>query len=354
MKKLKIAQVAPLYESVPPKLYGGTERVVSYLTEELVNRGEDVTLFASGDSVTKARLVSGCDQSLRLNKSCEDQMVHHIALLQRVLDESDQFDLIHFHIDYLHFPISRLMRLPHVTTLHGRLNMPDLKPFYDIFSDMPVVSISHEQRKPLMNANWVGNVYHGLPENLFQPSYDSGKYLAFLGRISPEKRVDRAIEIAVRAGIPLKIAAKVDKSDQEYFVEHIRPMLEHPLVEFIGEVSENEKNELLGDAIALLFPIDWQEPFGLVMIESLACGTPVVAFNKGSVPEVISHGVNGFIVETLDDAVRAVENIGLIDRKECRRSFEQRFTAGRMAADYVKVFNNTLALERDIYNLKLA
>ncbi|MEX2230865.1 MAG: glycosyltransferase family 4 protein [Cyclobacteriaceae bacterium] len=353
MNKLKIAQVAPLYESVPPKLYGGTERVVSYLTEELVQQGHHVTLFASGDSITKARLIPACDRALRLDLESVDQMVHHIGMLQRVLDECDHFDVVHFHIDYLHFPLSRLMRLTHVTTLHGRLNIPDLKPFYNLFQDMPVISISHEQRKPLGEINWVGNVYHGLPKNLFKPNYNPGKYLAFLGRISKEKRVDRAIEIAIRSGLPLKIAAKIDKTDQEYFDQHIKKLLNHPLIEFIGEISDKEKNEFLGNATALVFPIDWVEPFGLVMIEAMACGTPVVAYDKGSVPEVIDHGVNGFIVDNEEDAVKAVENIGLLDRQECRKVFDERFTAGRMATDYVKVYSRALEMERDIYDLKI-
>jgi glycosyltransferase involved in cell wall biosynthesis len=274
-------------------------------------------------------------------------------MLQRVLDESDHFDVVHFHIDYLHFPLSRLMRLPHVTTLHGRLNIPDLKPLYNVFNDMPVISISYEQRKPLPDIRWVGNVYHGLAEDSFHPNYDTGKYLAFLGRISPEKGLDRAIEIAVRSGIPLKIAAKIDKADHEYYKQHIEKLLDHPLIEFIGEISENEKNEFLGNAIALIFPINWDEPFGLVMIESLACGTPVVAYNRGSVPEVITHGLNGFIVNNDGDAVNAVQNISLLDRQECRKSFEERFSARRMAQDYLRVYSQALELEKDIYDLKL-
>lgn len=353
MNELKIAQVAPLYESVPPQWYGGTERVVSFLTEELVSLGHDVTLFASGDSKTKARLVPVCNRSLRLDESCQDQLVHHIAMLQRVLDESDHFDLIHFHIDYLHFPLSRLMRLPHVTTLHGRLDIPDLGPFYKIFSDMPVISISHAQRRPLTQIRWVGNVYHGLPEGLFKPHYGPGKYLAFLGRVSREKGLDRAIEIAVRTGTRLKIAAKVDKSDQDYYEENIKEWIDHPLIEFVGEISENEKNDFLGNAIALLFPINWNEPFGLVMIEALACGTPVVAYKMGSVPELITHGVSGFLVDDQEDAIRAVENIGLIERRECRRIFEECFTAGRMARDYLNAYSRVLEPEKDIYDLKV-
>jgi glycosyltransferase involved in cell wall biosynthesis len=351
MTSLKIAQVAPLYESVPPKYYGGTERVVSFLTEELVHQGHKITLFASGDSVTTARLVPVCERSLRLNPDCEDHLVHHIAMLQRVLDASNEFDLVHFHIDYLHFPLSKLMRLPHLTTLHGRLNIPDLKPFYRLFSDMPVVSISYKQRQPLQDINWVGNVYHGLPENLFQPVYGDGKYLAFLGRMSKEKGVDLAIDIAIKSGIPLKIAAKVDKADQEYFDQRLKKLLDHPLVEFVGEISDKEKNEFLGNAIALVFPIQWIEPFGLVVIEALACGTPVVAFKNGSVPELIDHGVSGLVVNDAEEAVNAIRNIGMLERRECRKAFDERFTAGRMATDYLKVYNRVLELDK--YDVKI-
>lgn len=351
MTSLKIAQVAPLYESVPPKYYGGTERVVSFLTEELVHQGHKITLFASGDSVTTARLVPVCERSLRLNPDCEDHLVHHIAMLQRVLDASNEFDLVHFHIDYLHFPLSKLMRLPHLTTLHGRLNIPDLQPFYRLFSDMPVVSISYKQRQPLQDINWVGNVYHGLPENLFQPVYGDGKYLAFLGRMSTEKGVDLAIDIAIKSGIPLKIAAKVDKADQEYFDQRLKKLLDHPLVEFVGEISDKEKNEFLGNAIALVFPIQWIEPFGLVVIEALACGTPVVAFKNGSVPELIDHGVSGLVVNNVAEAVNAIRNIGMLERRECRKAFDERFTAERMARDYLKVY--TRVLELDKYDVKI-
>lgn len=354
MTKLNIAQVAPLYESVPPKLYGGTERVVSYLTEELVAMGHDVTLFASGDSVTSARLVAACERSLRLDAQCVDQLVHHIGMLQRVLDESDHFDVIHFHIDYLHFPLSRLMRFPHVTTLHGNLSIPDLKPFYEVFSDMPLISISHAQRRALSNVNWVGNVHHGLPSDFLKPKYESGKYLAFLGRVSKEKRLDRAIDIAIRSGIPLKAAAKVDKNDQEYFDLHVRKLLDHPLIEFVGEISDNEKGDFLGNASALLFPIDWQEPFGLVMIESLACGCPVVAYDMGSVTEIIDHGLTGFVVSNQEEAIKAVQNIELISRRDCRRAFDERFTAARMAQDYLEVYNSALEMEKDLFDIKLA
>ena len=354
MSILKIAQVAPLYESVPPKLYGGTERVVSYLTEELVRMGHEVTLFASGDSVTKARLIPACRRSLRLDKDCEDQLVHHIGMLQLILNRIDEFDLIHFHIDYLHFPLSRIARLQHVTTLHGYLGIPDLKPFYASFREMPLISISYEQRKPLPDVNWVGNVYHGLPDNLLEPKYGQGKYLAFLGRVSPEKGLERAIDIAIGSGIPLKIAAKVDKKDQEYFEQCIRMLLDHPLIEFVGEIAEGQKNDFLGDAIALLFPIKWHEPFGLVMIESLACGCPVVAYSIGSVCEVIDHGITGFIVANQDEAVKAVKNIGLISRRQCRRVFEERFTASRMTQDYLSLYNRALEMEKDLFDAKLA
>lgn len=353
MTALNIAQVAPLFESVPPKLYGGTERVVSYLTEELVAMGHHVTLFASGDSVTKARLIPACRRSLRLDADCVDQLVHHIGMLQRVLDESDHFDIIHFHIDYLHFPLSKLMRLPHVTTLHGHLGIPDLKPFYELFQDMPLISISHAQRDPLPDVNWIGNVYHGLPSDLLKPK-DGGKYLAFLGRISKEKGPERAIDISIRSGIPLKIAAKVDKADREYFDQDIRKLLDHPLIEYVGEISEEQKNDFLGEARALLFPIDWQEPFGLVMIEALACGCPVVAYNRGSVAEIIDHGVTGFIVNNQEDAISAVRNIDLINRRDCRRVFDERFTAARMAQNYVTVYNRALEMEKDLFDIKLA
>lgn len=354
MNPLNIAQVAPLYESVPPKQYGGTERVVSYLTEELVALGHQVTLFASGDSVTKAALIPACERSLRLDSQCVDQLVHHIGMLQQILDESHRFDLIHFHIDYLHFPLSRLMRLPQITTLHGNLGIPDLKPFYKMFRDMPLVSISMEQRTPLPDVNWVGNVHHGLPSDFLKPRYSQGKYLAFLGRVSREKGLERAIDIAIRSGIPLKVAAKIDKNDQEYYEQQIRSLLEHPLIEFIGEINDREKNDFLGDAMALVFPIDWHEPFGLVMIEALACGTPVVAYNKGSVPEVIDHGITGFIVTNQDDAIKAVQNIDIINRHDCRRVFDERFTAARMTRDYLNVYNRLLEMERDQFDIKIA
>ena len=335
---MRIAQVAPLYESVPPTLYGGTERVVSWLTEELVRLGHDVTLFASGDSLTTARLVPACKKALRLDSNCVDQLAHHVVMLDQVFSEKENFDLIHFHIDYLHFPLSRHEQVSHVTTLHGRLDLPDLVPLYRHFRDMPVISISDAQRKPLPWANWQGTVHHGLPRESFSLGGGAGRYLAFLGRISPEKGLDQAIEIAKRAGMPLKIAAKIDRVDVQYFENVIKPLLNHPLIEFIGEIGYPQKNVFLGNAAALVFPINWREPFGLVMIEAMACGTPVIAYPLGSVPEVIQEGVTGFIVPDLESAARAVERIEEIDRRKCRRYFEQHFDAERMAQDYLNVY----------------
>ncbi len=337
---MRIAQVAPLFESVPPKLYGGTERIVSYLTEELVRMGHEVTLFASLDSDTRARLEGICPRALRLDAQVKDPLAHHVLMLERVLSKASSFDLVHFHIDYIHFPATRRMDTAHVTTLHGRLDLPDLRPLYKEFRDIPLVSISNNQRIPLPWVNWKATIYHGLPLDLYRPSFKPGEYLAFLGRISPEKRPDRAIEIAKRAGIPLKIAAKVDHADADYFENKIRPLLNHPLVEFIGEISDQEKNDFLAGALGLLFPIDWPEPFGLVMIESMACATPVIAYDMGSVPEVMVDGVTGFIVRNIDQAVDAVKRLWSIDRKACRRVFEKRFTSKRMAHDYVELYQS--------------
>lgn len=345
---MRIAQVAPLYESVPPKLYGGTERVVSSLTEELVQRGHDVTLFASGDSITSARLVPCCPESLRLDSDCKDQLAHHILMLEQVFSEKDNFDIIHFHIDYLHFPMSRCYGVANVTTLHGRLDLPDLQPLYRSFRDMPVVSISDAQRAPLPWINWQGTVYHGYARNRYQFYPEAEDYVAFLGRVSPEKGLDLAIEIAKTAGKKLKIAAKVDKVDQEYFDTVIQPKLKHPLVEFLGEVGYPEKNDFLGKATALLFPIDWPEPFGLVMIEAMASGTPVIAFPRGSVPEIMEDGITGFIVDSVESAARAVQHLGEIDRARCRERFEARFTDKRMADDYLAIYERLVG-EQDAH-----
>jgi glycosyltransferase involved in cell wall biosynthesis len=336
--RLRIAQVSPLYESVPPALYGGTERVVSYLTEELVRAGHDVTLFASGDSRTSARLVEGAPRSLRLDAECRDPLPHHFRMLELVARESAEFDLIHFHVDYLHYPVSRRLATPNLTTLHGRLDIPDLFPLYDEFREVPLVSISDAQRLPVPRANWRATVHHGLPEDLLSLREEPGDYLAFLGRISPEKGVDRAISIALAAGMKLRIAAKVDAADREYFQTAIRPLLQNAGIEFVGEIREPDKNEFLGRAKALLFPIDWPEPFGLVMIEAMACGTPVIAWPRGSVPEVLEEGVSGFLVESEEEAVKALARLDGFDRRRCRRAFEERFTAERMAREYLEVY----------------
>jgi len=342
MRSMRIAQVSPLYESVPPKYYGGTERVVSYLTEELVRQGHEVTLFASADSTTRARLIPPCRVSLRLQKECIDQLAHHIVMLELVAKHALDFDVIHFHIDYLHFPLSRRQSIPHLTTLHGRLDIPDLVPLYREFAEMPVVSISTAQRVPLPWANWLATVHHGLPKELYRFHPAPGKYLLFLGRISPEKRIDRAIEIARRIAMPLKIAAKVDNVDRQYFKQIIEPLLTLPGIEYVGEVGDGEKDELLGNAYALVFPIDWPEPFGLVMIEAMACGTPVIAYRQGSVAEVLDDGVTGFIVDGLDDAVRAVERVKELDRRRCRQVFEERFAVARMAREYLVLYERLL------------
>jgi glycosyltransferase involved in cell wall biosynthesis len=335
---MKLAQVAPLYERVPPLYYGGTERVVSYLTEELVRRGHEVTLFASGDSITSATLVPSCERSLRLDPKCIDPLAYHFLQLEQVFQRADAFDVIHFHTDYLHYPFSRRSDIHHITTLHGRLDIPDLVPLYREFQDIPVISISNAQRAPLRWINWRATVYHGLPLDSYRFYPHAGGYLVFMGRISPEKRVDRAIEIAKLANMPLKIAAKICSTDRKYVETTIRPLLDHPLVNFIGEIGEQKKGELLGNAYALLFPIDWSEPFGLVMIESLACGTPVIAYRNGSVPEIVSDGSTGFIVDSVEASVRALEKIPRLDRRYCRQVFEQRFSSRRMAGDYLSVY----------------
>lgn len=335
---MKIAQVAPLHESVPPRTYGGTERVVSYLTEELVRQGHEITLFASGDSRTAAELIPVVAHALRTDPGCRDPLAHHMRLIDRVAQQAGAFDIIHFHTDYLHFPVMRHVKVPHVTTFHGRLDLPELQPLMRTFPEMPVVSISEHQRRPLLWANWQGTVHHGLPADLYTFRPEPGAYLAFLGRISPEKGVDRAIEIAVRAGLPLRIAAKIDAVDRAYFDEHIEPLLAHPLVTFLGEIDDREKDDFLGQARALLFPVDWPEPFGLVMIEAMACGTPVIAYRRGSVPEVMQEGETGFVVEDDREAIQAVGWLERIDRRRCRRVFEERFSARRMAEAYLQVY----------------
>ncbi len=340
---MKIAQIAPLMESVPPRLYGGTERIVSYLTDELVRLGHDVTLFASADSITAAELVGCASTALRFDANVRDPIPYYLLMLDRVRGLADEFDILHFHIDQFHFPLFRQMADRTVTTLHGRQDLPDLKPLYLGFSEMPLVSISDGQRRPISNANVVATVHHGIPTTLHKPNYSPhGGYVAFLGRISPEKRPERAILIARALGLPLKIAAKVDKVDETYFREQIAPLLSDPGVEFIGEIDEHGKAEFLGEARALLFPIDWPEPFGLVMIEAMACGTPVLAFRRGSVPEIIDQGVTGAVVDTMEEAVRMLPQVLALDRRAVRRRFEQRFSSARMATDYVALYRSLL------------
>ena len=335
--KLRIAQVAPLSESVPPKLYGGTERVVSVLTDELVCQGHAVTLFASGDSQTSALLVPVCEQAQRLAGS-SDPLSAHMLMIEQVAQRARDFDIVHYHVAPLHFPLARRMNTPHLTTMHGRLDLPDLVPLYEEFGELPLVSISDAQRAPLPHQNWVGTVHHGFPERDLRFHPEPGSYFAFLGRISREKRVDRAIAIAKACGWPLRIAAKVDPTDVLYFKNEIAPLMEHPLIEFIGEIPDQQKSAFLGNARALLFPIDWPEPFGLVMIESLACGTPVVAYRGGSVAEVIEEGVTGFVVDDMDQAIDAACRVHTLDRRACRDAFTRRFSASRMASAYVRLY----------------
>jgi glycosyltransferase involved in cell wall biosynthesis len=341
--RLRIAQLAPLYERIPPKLYGGTERVVSYITEELVRRGHQVTLFASGDSETGALLVPGCPQSLRLAGKAELGGFLQLPMISDVYDgAANRFDVIHSHIDYWSFPFARLTNVPTVATMHGRLDVEELHPVYARYRSMPLVSISDAQRTPLPLMNWVDTIYHGLPRDLLRFSPGPGKYLAFLGRISPEKRPDLAIEVARRVGIPLKLAAKVDAVDRDYFQTVIKPLLSPPDIEYIGEIGEPEKSEFLGNALAFMFTIDWPEPFGLAMIEALACGTPVIARPCGSIPEVIRNGATGFIVKSVEEMVAAVHDIGKLAREECRREFENRFTVEIMVDRYEQVYRQLI------------
>jgi glycosyltransferase involved in cell wall biosynthesis len=335
---MRIAQIAPLTEAIPPKLYGGTERVVSWLTEELVAQGHDVTLFASGDSQTSATLESIWPRALRLDGNVRDANALHMMMLEQVRWRASEFDVLHFHLDYYPFSLFSRQATPFLTTLHGRLDLPEHQPLFTTFSTMPVVSISNSQRSPVPQANFVKTIYHGLPADLLTPRPKSPSYLAFLGRISPEKRVDRAIRIARACGIPLKIAAKVDRVDRDYFEEKIRPLLDGPCVDFIGEIADADKSEFLSGAIGLLAPVDWPEPFGLAMIEAMACGTPVIAFDRGSIPEVVDNGVTGFIVANEEAAIAAVGNLSRLSRDRVRRRFEERFTARRMALDYLAVY----------------
>jgi len=346
-----IAQIAPLAEAVPPRFYGGTERVIHWLTEELVALGHDVTLFASGDSVTSARLEAVWPRALRLDGSVRDPNALHMAMLERVRQQANEFDFLHFHLDYYPFSLFCRQPVPFVTTLHGRLDLPEHEPVFATFPTVPVISISDSQRRPVPDANWIRTIYHGLPRELLMPVPATPGYFAFLGRIAPEKGIDRAISIARRCGVPLRIAAKVDKMDREYFNEKIRPQLDGRNVEYIGEIADHEKSEFLSGAVALLDPIDWPEPFGLVMIEAMACGTPVIAFNRGSIPEVIDEGLTGFIVEDEEGAIGAFNRLSLLSRERIRNRFEQRFTARRMALEYLAAYRGLM--DRDVHHLKL-
>ena len=341
---MRIAQVAPLTEAVPPRLYGGTERVVHWLTEELVALGHDVTLFASGDSHTSARLEAAWPKALRLDGSVRDPNALHMVMLERVRRKCDggEFDFLHFHLDYYPFSLFSRQSTPFLTTLHGRLDLPEHQPVFSTFSSIPVISISNAQRRPVPHARWLRTIHHGLPEKLLTPQPIRPSYLAVLGRIAPEKGVDRAINIAIRCGIPLKIAAKIDRADEEYYHERIRPMMDHPLVEYIGEISDREKSDFLSGAIGLMVPIDWPEPFGLVMIEAMACGTPVIAFNRGSVAEIVDDGKTGFVVEDDTSAVAAVDRLTSLNRADIRKEFEKRFTARRMALDYLEAYRELI------------
>jgi glycosyltransferase involved in cell wall biosynthesis len=335
---MRIAQVAPLYESVPPRGYGGTERVVSYITEELVSRGHDVTLFASGDSVTAAHLAPGCPEGLRLSKRRVDPLALHMSMLLGVYERAREFDVVHCHTDYVGMPLARRGPRPTIVTLHGRLDLAEAHPVYRAFPEIGLVSVSDAQRAPLTGVSWTATVYHGLPEDMFAFHPGPGRFLLFLGRISPEKCPDAAIRVAIAAGVPIRIAAKVDTADREYFEQVVRPLLDHPLVEYLGEVDDRGKEALLAEALALLFPVDWPEPFGLVLIEALACGTPVIARPRGSVPEIVTDGVTGFLCETEAEMTAAVAQLPSLRRAACRETFARRFTAERMADDYLRVF----------------
>jgi len=345
---MKIAQVAPLMEAVPPKLYGGSERIVAYLCNELAALGHDVTLFASGDSDVACRVAAVWPRALRLDNSVRDYLAPHMILLEAVVRRGEEFDVIHSHVDYVGYSLLRRAGVPFLTTLHGRLDLPVLHRIYDVFDDVPVVTISDAQRRPVPHANYLATIQHGIPERLLLPGFGAGGYLAFLGRISPEKGPDAAIRIAQKAGMPIRIAAKVDAVDRQYFEELIEPLLGAPGVEFIGEIGDHQKTEFLGNAAALLFPIAWAEPFGLAMIEAMACGTPVVAFGRGSVPEIVDEGITGFIVDNEDEAAQAAAAASRLDRARVRRVFEQRFTARRMAEDYLNVYRRLIARDEPL------
>jgi glycosyltransferase involved in cell wall biosynthesis len=347
-ERLRIAELAPLYERVPPALYGGTERVVAHLTDELVRRGHRVTLFASADSITAAELIGVVPNALRLGGSTADPLAPHVVELAEVFERAAEFDVIHCHVDYLAFPFGRLVATPTLHTLHGRLDLPALLPVFRRFSDVPLVTISDAQRLPLrgLSLNWAGTVYHGLPLDRYAFSPRGGRYLAFLGRLSQEKRPDLAIAVARRTGLRLKIAAKIDPADRAWVEREIAPLLDDPLVEFVGEIDDEAKGAFLGNALALLFPVDWPEPFGLAMIEAMACGTPVVARPCGSVPEIVAPGLSGFIVDTVDEMVDAVKRVDSIDRAACRRQFEERFSVARMVDGYEAIYRRLTAVSR--------
>lgn len=341
---MKIAQVAPLWESVPPVLYGGTERIVSFITEELVRQGHEVTLFASGDSTTRARLMPMCGEALRPSKVVMNYEAPLTAMIEKVFGSAAEYDLIHSHLEFIPFPLAKRCRTPMLTTLHARLDQPELIPVFRKFADLPLVSVSEAQREPLPWANWQATIHPGIPHSLYTPQYNQGQYLVFLGRVAPEKGLDRAIEIAKRVEMPIRIGAKIDAQHAEYYKSVIEPLLDHPLVEFVGEVTDLEKDDLLGDAYALLAPYAWPEPFGLAIIEALACGTPVTGSRRGAIPEIIEHGVTGFVCDTLDEMTQAIRHVSLLERTRCRQAFETRFTAERMAQEYVTVYGQILGL----------
>jgi glycosyltransferase involved in cell wall biosynthesis len=342
---MRIAQIAPLAESVPPKLYGGTERVVSWLTEELVALGHDVTLFASGDSVTKGKLVPIIPRAIRLSRPRPDPFPAYAAQLDAIAEAAEDFDIVHSHIDWVHLPLLNRLGVPHLTTIHNRLDTPDLPPVVRRFPQAPLISISNDHRAPLPGANWLGTVYHGMPANMLAPSYRPGSYLAFLGRLTKEKGPETAIHLAKAVGLPLRMAAKIPRSETRYYKECLQPIIDGEQIQLIGELKDAGKGDLLKGASALLFPIDWPEPFGLVMIEAMACGTPVIAFGRGSVPEVIDDGITGFIVDNEDEAIAAIKRIGKLDRQRVRATFERRFTARRMTEDYLHHYETLLRME---------